>query len=62
LSVKGSGQEWTVICNGALGELTAAAASLGARVVDQGVPSLDEIFVARVGAKSLKTQPPTRPS
>jgi ABC-2 type transport system ATP-binding protein len=62
LSVKGGGPAWTVICNGALGELTAAAANLGARVVDQGVPSLDEIFVARVGAKSLKTQPPTRPS
>src|SRR6185436_12084947 len=28
LSVKGGGQEWTVICNGALSELTAAAASL----------------------------------
>jgi ABC-2 type transport system ATP-binding protein len=53
LSVNGSGREWTVICNGALSELTAAAVSLGARVVDQGVPSLDEIFVARVGAKSL---------
>ena len=62
LSVKGGGQEWTVICNGALGELTAAAANLGARVVEQGVPSLEEIFVARVGAKSLKTQLPTGPS
>jgi ABC-2 type transport system ATP-binding protein len=57
LSVQGGGQEWTVVCNGALNELTAAAAKLGARVVDHGVPSLDEIFVARVGAKSLKTQP-----
>jgi ABC-2 type transport system ATP-binding protein len=62
LSVKGGGQEWTVICNGALGELTAAAANLGARVVEQGIPSLEEIFVARAGAKSLNTQPPTGPS
>ena len=62
MSVKGGGQEWTVICNGALGELTAAAENLGARVVEQGVPSLEEIFVARVGAKSLSTQPPTGPS
>src|SRR6266542_4618656 len=53
LSVKGGGQEWTVVCNGALSELTAAAASLGARVVEQQVPSLEEIFVARVGAKAL---------
>ena len=53
LSVNGSGREWTVICNGALGELKAAAEKAGARVVDEGVPSLDEIFVARVGAKTL---------
>jgi len=57
LIVHGGGQEWTVICNGALGELIAEAASLGARVVEQGVPSLEEIFVARVGARALKTQP-----
>ena len=62
LSVKGGGQEWTVICNGALGELIAEAANLGARVVEQGVPSLEEIFVARVGAKSLKTQPLSEPT
>ena len=59
LSVKGGGQEWTVICNGALSELTAAAANLGARVVEQGVPSLEEIFVARVGAKAPKTHSPS---
>jgi len=59
LSVTGGGQEWTVICKGALSELTAAAANLGAPVVDQGVPALDEIFVARVGAKSFKTQLPS---
>jgi len=59
LGVHGGGQEWTVICNGTLSELMAAAANLGARVVEQGVPSLEEIFVARAGAKSLKTQPPS---
>ena len=53
LSMNGGGQEWTVICNGALGALKAAAAKLGASIVDEGVPSLDEIFVARVGTKSL---------
>jgi ABC-2 type transport system ATP-binding protein len=56
LSVSGGGHEWTAICNGALDELTAAAAKLGAKVVDQGTPSLDEIFVARVGGDSLTTQ------
>ena len=53
LSVNGGGREWAVICNGALDELKAAIEKAGARVVDEGVPSLDEIFVARVGAKSL---------
>ena len=62
LSVRGGGLEWTVICNGALGELTAAAVELGARIVEQGVPSLEEIFVARAAANSLKTQPPSDPS
>jgi ABC-2 type transport system ATP-binding protein len=62
LSVRGGGLEWTVICNGALGELTAAAAELGARIVEQGVPSLEEIFVARAAANSLKTEPPSDPS
>ncbi|MEO8426271.1 MAG: ABC transporter ATP-binding protein [Verrucomicrobiota bacterium] len=53
LSVSGAGREWTAICNGALIELTGAAVKLGARVVDEGTPSFDDIFVARVRAKSL---------
>jgi len=55
LSVAGSGHEWTAICNGARHELTAAALSLGARVVAEETPSLDEIFVARVGRKTSAT-------
>jgi ABC-2 type transport system ATP-binding protein len=51
LSCEGGGREWTVVCNGGIGELRAAAARLGARVVAEAVPSLDEIFVARVGNK-----------
>jgi ABC-2 type transport system ATP-binding protein len=49
LTWDGSGQEWTAVCNGRLGELRAAAEGCGARVVAERVPSLDEIFVARVG-------------
>ena len=52
LSVVGAGQEWTVICNGARSELLDAAGKLGARVVAQRSPSLDEIFVARAGKKT----------
>jgi ABC-2 type transport system ATP-binding protein len=50
LACEGSGREWTAVCHGRVDELEGAAAGLGARVVAQGVPTLDEIFVARVGA------------
>jgi ABC-2 type transport system ATP-binding protein len=50
LSVSGGGKEFSVICNGARNEVSAVAASLGARVVEEQAPSLNEIFVARAGA------------
>ena len=49
LSWEGSGHEWTAFYHGEAGTLVTAAAGCGARVVDKRVPSLDEIFVARVG-------------
>jgi len=52
LSITGGGQEWTAICNGKRDEAVAAAARAGGRVVAEGSPSLDEIFVAWAGAKS----------
>jgi ABC-2 type transport system ATP-binding protein len=52
LSISGSGQEWTAICNGKREEAAAAAVRLGGRVVAEESPSLDEIFVAWAGAKS----------
>lgn len=45
---EGGGQEWTAICNGAIDDLKRAAARAGATIVEQHVPSLDEIFVALV--------------
>jgi ABC-2 type transport system ATP-binding protein len=51
LSCEGSGREWTALCSGRFGELETAASALGAKIVDQRVPSLDEIFVAQVGGK-----------
>ena len=48
LSCEGSGQEWTVLVDGHLGELKDAAEKMGARIVEEGTPSLDEIFVARI--------------
>jgi ABC-2 type transport system ATP-binding protein len=52
LSCRGSGREWTAICNGQREETVAELARLGARVVEQGAPSLDEIFVAVASAKA----------
>jgi len=51
LAWEGGGAEWVAVCSGRLGELRDAAAACGAQVVGQRVPSLDEIFVARVGTK-----------
>lgn len=49
LSVAGAGREWTALCNGEQAALLANAAELGARVVSEEIPSLQEIFVARAG-------------
>src|SRR5947207_13073405 len=51
LAWEGHGAEWVAVCNGRLSELQEAAAACGAQVIGQRVPSLDEIFVARVGTK-----------
>jgi len=45
----GDGEEWTAVHRGDEGELQAAVAGWGARIVASRVPSLDEIFVAHVG-------------
>jgi ABC-2 type transport system ATP-binding protein len=49
LAWEGEGREWTAVCHGRFGELQAAAEAVGGRVVERGVPSLDEIFVAHAG-------------
>jgi ABC-2 type transport system ATP-binding protein len=51
LTWDGDGCEWTALCSGQPGELREAAAAAGARVVEERVPSLDEIFVAQVGTR-----------
>jgi ABC-2 type transport system ATP-binding protein len=50
LAWEGAGQEWTALCAGCPSQLEAAAAVLGAEIVHQSAPSLDDIFMARVGA------------
>ncbi len=51
LSCEGSGREWTALCRGDLDILEAEIEGLGAEVVAEASPSLDEIFVARVGMR-----------
>jgi len=46
----GGGEEWTAVYGGDSGGLQAAVAAGGARIVESRVPTLDEIFVAHVGA------------
>lgn len=50
LNMRGSGLEWTAVCNGARAELLQAAARAGAQVVSEESAGLEEIFQARVGA------------
>jgi hypothetical protein len=47
---EGSGREWTGVYRGQVGQLEAAAALLGAEIVNRNGLSLDDIFVAHVGA------------
>ncbi len=49
LSCVGNGKEWVVIGDGEADALKTHAASLNATVVHEETPSLEEIFVARVG-------------
>jgi ABC-2 type transport system ATP-binding protein len=58
LQVSGSGLEWTLLCNGARGQMVAAAKLLGAQVVAEEPASLDEIFMARAGKAANSADSP----
>ncbi len=47
LSCQGSGQEWTVLCNGRMDEMQSAAQAMGGRIVEERIPTLEEIFVGK---------------
>jgi ABC-2 type transport system ATP-binding protein len=51
LAWEGTGREWTAVHHGEPGEFQSAVVGLGAQVFDRRTPSLDEIFVARVGTR-----------
>jgi ABC-2 type transport system ATP-binding protein len=56
LAWDGAGCEWTAVFAGRVEQFREGAAAIGARVVQQSAVSLDEIFLARSGAKNLATQ------
>jgi ABC-2 type transport system ATP-binding protein len=45
------GSDWRVLFGGSRPDLEAASALIGARIVEQRTPTLDEILVARAGGK-----------
>jgi ABC-2 type transport system ATP-binding protein len=53
---EGSGYEWTAVCEGPIVDLHNKAAGIGARIVGEHTPSLDDIFVARVGARHISSE------
>jgi ABC-2 type transport system ATP-binding protein len=53
LAWQGAGREWTAVCRVRPGDLADALADSGACIVADRVPSLDEIFVARVGTRAV---------
>jgi ABC-2 type transport system ATP-binding protein len=54
----GIGEEWTAVVRRDSGEWQAALAGWGAHIVGERVPSLDEIFVAHVGAPPTSAAEP----
>jgi ABC-2 type transport system ATP-binding protein len=53
---EGFGLEWSATCRGSLEELKGEAAGIGARIIEEHTPSLDEIFVARVGKRPIASK------
>src|SRR5262245_19665746 len=55
VGLEGEGQEWAAVSCLPPGEAETAAATLGARVGEERSPTLDKIFVARVGRRPEAT-------
>lgn len=53
LDWRGQGQEWTAVCNGQLKELIEQISQADGEIVEQAVPSLNEIFFSQVNQKTL---------
>ncbi len=55
---EGRGRDWTAVVRGSPDALRAALAGCGARVVEERAPTLNEVFVAHVGAHATSGVPP----
>jgi ABC-2 type transport system ATP-binding protein len=51
LAWEGAGREWVAVCAGRPADLHAAAAAAGGQVIEEQVPRLHDIFLARVGRR-----------
>ena len=49
LSVEGRGDEWTILCNGDFSKVCEEVKARGCEIFEEAPPSLEDIFVARVG-------------
>ncbi|MEA3365548.1 MAG: ABC transporter ATP-binding protein [Candidatus Hydrogenedentes bacterium] len=51
LACEGGGREWSVLCDIELDRMREAIRAVGAEIILEETPSLEDIFVARVGAR-----------
>jgi len=51
LSVRGTGREWTILCNGERERILVQLRAAGAAVISERTPSLDDIFVAQAACR-----------
>ena len=49
ISVEGKDQEWTIVCNDNLDELSAKAKDMGCEIYQETPPTLEDVFVAYAG-------------
>jgi ABC-2 type transport system ATP-binding protein len=53
----GQGREWTCLGDGELTQLKQAAEAAGAQIVEERIPSLEEVFLARTRSESGRREP-----
>jgi ABC-type multidrug transport system ATPase subunit len=50
---QGTGYEWSAVCRGSMDEIRMTVSQIGAQIVEDRTPSLEEIFIAQVGSDCL---------